>query len=155
MKQLSEAARRAAAGAAGMRLYARQWLDAEQAEDAVQQALVSLLSQKACPDDPIAWMYVAVRNLAIDISRSRRRRRQREERCARREWFEPSVESALDLRAAQEALARLPLELREIVLLRIWGELGYVQVARIAQVSVGTAHQRFEEAMKQLRELLQ
>ncbi len=155
MNELSEAANRAAAHAAGMKLYARQWVDAAQAEDAVQQAMVALLSLKKCPDDPVAWMYVAVRNLAVDFVRSRWRRRRREEKSARCEWFEPSEDSILDARAAQVAMERLPMELREIVLLRIWGDLGYAQIAKIAQVSVGTAHQRFEEAMKQLRESLQ
>jgi DNA-directed RNA polymerase specialized sigma24 family protein len=45
--------------------------------------------------------------------------------------------------------------LREIVVLRIWAELGYAQIAKIAGISIGTAHQRFAEAMKQLRAALE
>jgi len=154
MSDLSHAAEIAAANAAGMKLYARQWLDAAQAEDAVQEALVSLLSLKKCPVDPVAWMYVAVRNRAIDLARSRWRRKRREEESARQEWFEPTADTGPDPQATKRALEQLPREMREIVVLRIWGDLGYAQIAQIAAVSIGTAHARFEEAMKHLREVL-
>jgi len=151
MSELSRAAEQACAKSAGVKLYARQWLDEAMAEDVVQEALVSLLSLKECPGDPVAWMYVAVRNRAIDMCRSRWRRRKREEKSARSEWFEEREDFGMD---AQRAIAQLPGELREIVVLRIWSDLGYEQIAKIAEVSVGTAHARFEEAMKRLRELL-
>jgi RNA polymerase sigma factor (sigma-70 family) len=151
MNDLSRAAERAVANAAGMKLYARQWLGAAEAEDVVQEALVSLLSLKECPEDVLAWMYRAVRNAAIDVARAGSRRRKREKRVARAEWFQGGGDSALDGRAAQLALEKLPRELREIVVLRIWGELGYAQIAQIAEMSIGTAHRRFAEAMKELR----
>ncbi|HUB24835.1 MAG TPA: RNA polymerase sigma factor [Tepidisphaeraceae bacterium] len=151
MSELSRAAELAAANAAGMKLYARQWLDADAAEDAVQEALVSLLSLKKCPEDPVAWMYVAVRNRAIDQARSGQRRKRREQNAAQSEWFEASAGASFDAEEVQHALRRLPREVREIVVLRVWGGLGYAMIARIAQISVGTAHQRFEEAMKELR----
>lgn len=154
MSDVTQAAERAAANAAGMKLYARQWLDAQAAEDVVQEALVSLLSQKTCPDDPLAWMYVAVRHAAIDRLRSHRRREQREEKAAKYDWFQSPADSVIDSQSLQEALEKLSPELREIVLLRIWGELGYEQIARIAQVSVGTAHQRFAKAINALRQSL-
>jgi RNA polymerase sigma factor (sigma-70 family) len=151
MNELSRAAEKAAANSAGMKLFARQWLDEAQAEDVVQEALVALLSLKQAPNDALGWMYATVRNAAIDLARAGSRRRKREERVARTEWFVAQSESPLDVVTAQQALEGLPRELREIVVLRIWGELGYEQIARIAQVSVGTAHQRFAEAMRELR----
>jgi RNA polymerase sigma factor (sigma-70 family) len=151
MSDLSRAAELAAANAAGMKLYARQWLDADAAEDAVQEALVSLLSLKYCPDDPVAWMYIAVRNRAIDMARSGQRRKRREQNAAASEWFEAVHDAVLIAEEVQRALARLPRQTREIVVLRVWGGLGYAMIAKIAQISVGTAHQRFEEAMTELR----
>jgi RNA polymerase sigma factor (sigma-70 family) len=154
MNDLSRAAELAVAHSARLALYARQWLDAEAARDVVQEALAALLSQRKCPEDPVAWMYKVVRNAAIDATRSRWRRRRREEHVARQEWFDPPAESVLDARTAQQALEKLPCELREIVVLKIWGELSFPRIAEVAHVSVGTAHQRFMEAMKQLREQL-
>src|SRR3954471_20921033 len=54
--------------AAALALYARQWLgdDASSAQDVVQDALTALLMQRQPPSDPVAWMYRAVRNAAID-----------------------------------------------------------------------------------------
>src|SRR3954468_31588 len=106
-------------------LYARQWLDFASAEDAVQEALVALLAEPAPPADPIAWMYRAVRNASIDRARSASRRRRREQIVAsgRREWFEYSPDALIDADAAEKALSVLSPEQREIVVLRIWGEM--------------------------------
>lgn len=157
MNELSRAAELAAAQVGGLTLYARQWLDAESARDAVQDALASLLGQKTCPDDPVAWMYRAVRNRAIDLGRSRWRRRRCEVGAAaeRVEWFVPGTDAGIDALSAQKALERLGIELRETVVLRIWGELGFVEIARVTEVSVGTAHQRYGEALRQMREALE
>lgn len=153
MNDLSQAAQQAVKHATRLTLYARQWLSADQAQDVVQDALTALLSQRTCPADPLAWMYTAVRHSAIDQLRAGTRRRRREERAAqdRREWFEATSDSAIDADLAQRAMESLPRELREIVVLRIWGELGFVQIAAIAQVSVGTAHQRFTQAIGLIR----
>src|SRR5688572_32641492 len=86
---LDRLARMVAERASALALYARQWLDAASAEDVVQEALSALLSERRAPDDPIAWMYRAVRNAAIDQARSSSRRRRREQTVAatRRDWF--------------------------------------------------------------------
>ena len=55
---------------AALTLFARQWLDAASAEDVVQETLTTLLMQRKSPDDPVAWMFRAVRNAAIDHCRT-------------------------------------------------------------------------------------
>jgi RNA polymerase sigma factor (sigma-70 family) len=156
MADVSKAAEEAAGHAARLVLYARQWLDGALAQDVVQEALVALLSQSTPPRDTIAWMYRTVRNGAIDTARSAGRRQRREQVAAesRREWFESTAGARLDAQSAQGAMEKLPRELREIVVLRIWGELGFVQIAQIVQASVGTVHSRFGEALRQMRALL-
>ncbi len=143
--------------ASSLTLYARQWLDCASADDVVQDALVSLLAQRTAPDDPVAWMFRAVRNAAIDQARSASRRLKREETFARsrRDWFEASSESLMDARSAEQALAQLPIELAEIVVLRIWSELGFAQIARILQLSPSTVHDRYVVALSQLRGALE
>jgi RNA polymerase sigma factor (sigma-70 family) len=139
--------------AAGLVLYARQWLDAAAAEDVVQEALVALLAQRQPPDNPVAWMYRAVRNAAIDAARSSARRRRREQTVAesRGRWLEAGTESLLDAQAAEQALRQLEPDYRQVVVLRIWGELGFAEIAEIMQLSVSTVHGRYMSALSKLR----
>jgi RNA polymerase sigma factor (sigma-70 family) len=134
-------------------LYARQWLDAASAEDAVQEALTSLLLQRTAPTDPIAWMFRAVRNAAIDVARSASRRKRREQAVAtdRSEWFESHPDSAIDAETAEHALRALSAEHRQIVVLRIWGELNFTQIAELVNLGVSTVHDRYSKALKQMR----
>ena len=95
--------------AAGLRLFAQQWVDAATAEDVVQEALVALLAERPAPQNPIAWMYRVVRNAAFNHHRSstRRWRRERVVAEARGDWFESRPDVAIDARAAEQALASL------------------------------------------------
>jgi RNA polymerase sigma factor (sigma-70 family) len=155
-RRLSDAARLVAVRAAGLALYARQWsADAAATEDVVQSVLVSLLSLPDAPADPVAWAYRAVRNGAVDGSRSAARRRRRERAVAPSEWFEPSPDAPLDAATAEAALRQLPAELREVVVLRIWGELGFAAIADVAGCSLSTAHGRYTAGLKQLRDVLE
>lgn len=143
--------------AAGLVLYARQYLDAEAAQDMVQEALTALLMQRHPPDNPIAWMYRVVHNAAIDHARSASRHRRREQIVAetRPEWFEPSVDSLIDAQAAEEILRQLPEEFRQVVMLRIWGDLGFAQIAEIMRLSMSTVHERYVTALSRMRSALE
>jgi RNA polymerase sigma-70 factor (ECF subfamily) len=151
MMELRRLTEQIAPRSAGLCLYARQWLDAAAAEDVVQQALVSLLSMSTVPTDPVAWMYRVVRNAALDEAKARRRRRTRERESAQVEWFMPTTDGVLDAATAQRALQHLPAEFREVILLRIWGELGFASIASVLGCSVSTAHSRYAAALSALR----
>ena len=140
---------------AGLALYARQWLDAASADDVVQEALTALLMQRTTPDDPIAWMYRAVRNAAIDHARAASRRSRREQVFAARrpEWFESRPNSAIDARVAEAALSELSDRDREIVVLRIWGDMGLAQIAQIMQLSVSTVHGRYVRSLSPIHSI--
>jgi RNA polymerase sigma-70 factor (ECF subfamily) len=142
---------------AGLALYARQWVDRSTVDDVVQTALVSLLSLRREPEDPVAWMYRAVRNAAIDAARAQNRRSRREQSVAstQPDWFEPSPDSAMDAASAEVALAQLPADAREVVVLRVWGDLGFSAIAKVLGVSVSTAHARYTDALTQLRDALE
>src|SRR5437660_5025979 len=87
-------------------LYARQWVDAAQAEDVVQQVFVRLLSATRQPAEPRTWLFRCVRNAAISAWRSNRRRDRRESEVASESaaWFIPRPEDQIDAEAAQAAL---------------------------------------------------
>jgi RNA polymerase sigma-70 factor (ECF subfamily) len=143
--------------AAALVLYARQWLDGASADDAVQEALMALLAQRQPPRNPTAWMYRAVRNTAIDEFRATERRRRREQCVARGrcEWFVADADALLDAQAAEQSLRRLSAELREVVVLRIWGDLGFAEIAEIMNLGVSTVHDRYKAALGQLRSVLE
>ena len=102
-------------------------------------------------------MYRAVRNAAIDLARvsSRRKRREQSVARSRQEWFEAQPENLIDAQAAERTLKNLPADQREIVMMRIWGELGFAQIAQILQISVSTAHTRYTTALQQMRSELE
>ncbi len=155
-RRLSDAARLVAERAPALALYGRQWSpDATAAEDAVQSVLVSLLSLADVPADPLSWAYRAVRNAAVDGARASSRRRKRERAVAPADWFEPSAGHRLDAASAEAAVRRLPDELREVVVLRIWGELGFAAIAEVVGCSLSTAHARHAAGLKQLRDILE
>jgi RNA polymerase sigma-70 factor (ECF subfamily) len=157
MNELGRLTELVSARARTFALYARQWVDAATAEDVVQEMVIALLKQRTMPNDPVAWMYRTVRNGAIDQARSISSRRRREQTVARsrHEWFETRADAKLDAQIAEEALRRLPAELREIVVLRIWGQLGFAQIAEVTGFSLSTVHERYGNALRQMRNELE
>jgi RNA polymerase sigma factor (sigma-70 family) len=125
----------------------------EPAEDAVQEAFIRLAQQVALPDEPLAWLVRVVRNQLIQWHRSGVRRNHRNERAAtERGWF-TTVDHADSLDAGELTLAlqRLPDVQREIVVLHLWGEMSFEQIAETVALSRSTAHRRYLEAIQTLR----
>lgn len=60
-------------------------------------------------------------------------------------------ESALDI---ESALSRLPEEQREVVSLKVWGDLTFEEIAAIQEVSINTAAARYRYALQKLKETL-
>jgi len=134
-------------------LYARQWLDDHAAADVVQEAFVKLLSQRHQPDDVRAWLFRTVRNAALNELRRRHTCDRHAESIAgnRPQWFLEHVGEELDAQAAQEALSQLPSEQSELIVMRIWGQMTYVQMARVTGEAVSTIHGRYSAALESLR----
>jgi len=134
-------------------LYARQWCDCP--EDVVQEALLELVSQPRMPTHVVAWLYRVVRNEAISVARKHRRREQREQQVATSEaWFSPN-QGPLESQEAAEALADLPIELREVIVARIWGNLTFAEIAEIMGTSLSTAQRRYEQGIQALQTRLE
>jgi RNA polymerase sigma factor (sigma-70 family) len=140
--------------AAVLELFARQWCDCS--EDVVQEALIELAGQARMPDGPAAWLYRVVRNKAISASRSSQRRRRHETAVVggRSEMFDRSPADRIDADVATAALESLSIELREVVVARIWGGLTFQQIGRLVGVSDSAAHRRYEAALVALRQKL-
>lgn len=144
-----------AAHAAALVLYARQWLDRALAEDVVQETFIRLLQQRRLPDNPKAWLYRAVRNGAISQFRSQQRRYQREQESANEElWFEPESGHWLDGAAAKTALEALPAAQREVIMLRIWGQMTLKEVAAVTGSTTSTVFDQYRAGLTTLRKAM-
>ena len=138
-------------------LYARQWLEAGQAEDAVQDVFVRLISQPQAPHSAKAWLFRSVRNAAISRLRSRRRRQARRRRLAgdRPGWFDPRPDDLLDGEAVQAALASLPAAQREAIVLRIWANLTLREIADVTGKPISTVFSRYRAGLAALRQRME
>jgi RNA polymerase sigma factor (sigma-70 family) len=135
-------------------LYARQWCDAP--EDVVQEAFMLLVRNSPPPDNPVGWLYRVVRNRAINAARSGARRVKREKTSAQRAepWFDSVPGDRLDAAAATEALKLLPIQQREAIVARLWGGLGFEEIAELCGSSTTTVHRNYQQGLNTLRERL-
>jgi RNA polymerase sigma-70 factor (ECF subfamily) len=135
-------------------LYARQWCQCP--EDVVQQAFVILAQQATAPASPAGWLYRVVRNGAISASRSASRRSRREAAVAHRAepWFETCEGDRLDAQEATQALQRLPIEQRETIVARLWGQLSFEEIAELTGSSTSSVHRWYQKGLAALRERL-
>jgi RNA polymerase sigma-70 factor (ECF subfamily) len=142
-------------------LCARQWTRSlADAEDVVQEAFVRFWRhQRALPGDPVALLVTSVRRAAFDRARRDLRRTAREERVAEGEENHPALFATSlendDRRAAIEsALQRLPAEQREVLVLKIWSELTFEEIATQLDIPPNTAASRYRYALAALRKEL-
>lgn len=138
-------------------LYARQWLSAAEAEDAVQDVFVKLMGLSAPPAAVKPWLYKAVRHRAISRWRSKQRRLRREQKVMadRPDFFDARPDDLIDAKLAQAALGQLPDDQREIVTLRIWADLTLEQIADIVNLSVATVFRKHRSALSSIRQRLE
>jgi RNA polymerase sigma-70 factor (ECF subfamily) len=102
-------------------------------------------------------MFRAGRNAAIDQLRGKSRRQRREQVVAKQRapWFEPDLGSNIDAQAAEASLRMLSEDKRQIVVMRIWGGLGYARIGQLMRLSTSTVHDRYQQALSQMRSALE
>ena len=140
-------------------LCARQWTRSlADAEDVVQEAFVRFWRhQRGLPGEPMALLVTSVRRAAFDRARREGRRAAREERAmaeAPTAFFETPFDGDERRIAIEEALQRIPPEQREVLVLKIWGELTFGQIATELELSPNTAASRYRYALAALRQEL-
>ncbi len=140
-------------------LCARQWTRSlADAEDVVQEGFVRFWRhQRGLPGEPMALLVTSVRRAALDRARREGRRSAREERAMAdvpTSIFETPFEGEERRTAIEEALQRIPSEQREVLVLKIWGELTFEQIGGELQLSPNTAASRYRYALAALRQEL-
>ena len=135
-----------------------RWLtrDAHDAEDVVQDACVRALKYIAKVErgDARAWFLTIVRNVFYDWLR---RNRPAEVVQVDDDFIDKAVDQAAvdpeqtavrlaEIRVLSDAIAALPLQFREVLILREFEELSYKEIARVAEIPVGTVMSRLARA---------
>jgi DNA-directed RNA polymerase specialized sigma24 family protein len=67
-------------------------------------------------------------------------------------WFKSSLDDRIDAGTATAALELLPIEEREVVVLRIWSGRSFEEIAELIGMSISTAYRRFEAGLHMLRQ---
>jgi RNA polymerase sigma-70 factor (ECF subfamily) len=141
-------------------LFARQQARSEaDAQDLVQEALVEAMQrQRDGAPPPLALVFATIRRRAIDLARSEDRRNRREQ-AVRDEvpecWFDRSAEQNELGALMQNAMNRLPDIYREVITLKVWGELTFAEIAEALDIPANTAASRYRYGLAELRKLTQ
>ena len=142
----------------GLLLFARQWVRSPtDAEDIVQEAFVKFWRRNHRVDNR-ALLYATVRSIALDLIRrdSRRARREAEAFSDAEQSIEPQFELGDESqRALAAAVDRLPHEQREVLVMKIWSELTFAEIATALGISNNTAASRYRYALTALKKNFQ
>ena len=132
---------------ASLVLYARQWCHLP--DDAVQDAFLDFTKLRQLPEDPAAWIFVAVRRKAQNIARHEHRLARREKRMAqsRSTRFLEEVAPEFNSEELATALQCLPDRERQIVVARVWGELTFDQISSVVNLSSSSVHRYYRQAL--------
>ncbi len=146
-----------AEAAPGLVLFARQFVRSiADAEDIVQDAFVKFW-RKQHPIQNRALLFATVRSTAFDLLRRDARRARREADAvadveqSTSPQFDTTSESQLALAAA---IDRLPVEQREVLVMKIWNELTFADIANVLTISQNTAASRYRYALAALKKNL-
>jgi RNA polymerase sigma-70 factor (ECF subfamily) len=133
----------------------------QDAEDAVQQAFLRAFQSFRGAETGRAWLLKIVRNTCYTRLTERRDRGVTAplEMIDRSLSVDPSPDSPLEQREERELLLRaldaVSMEFREVLVLRELEGLSYKEIARVAEIPVGTVMSRLARGREQLAEILE
>ena len=138
-----------------------RWLmrNEDDAQDMVQEAYLRALRFFGGfhGTDARAWLLTIVRNTCytwLKRNRSMELSGDFEEAVLTKESDEPDPEEShllkVQAQLVNEAIAKLPIEFREVVILRELEELSYKEIAEITAIPIGTVMSRLSRARKRL-----
>jgi RNA polymerase sigma-70 factor, ECF subfamily len=142
---------------AALFLMARQYLHTPQeAEDAMQEGFTHFWNARHTAQDPAAFLFTCVRNAALDQRRSTRSRRRFERHHAGPSLplFHSPLEHSERRQQIEQALTHLPEDQREVLILKIWSDLTFAQIADTLDIPPNTAASRYRYALTHLETLL-
>ena len=138
------------AKAAELILYGRALgLTHGEAEDVLQETFLVLLKIPQRPLEPEHYCVRSFRNRALNHRRSLWRRLTRELESLR--WFEKSPGESEAERVAMNCLAALPVEQREVIVLKIWHRFTFGEIGGLLDISPNTAAGRYRYGLQKIK----
>ena len=147
-------------------LYARQQTRSEHdAEDVLQAALVQLVyavelgELNGGHEQWLPWIISAIRHQATDAARRQATRQnyvQKAEPASEEHnpWLSSALDDEVRRRHVESVLRTLPPDYAEVLILRIWEELSFRQIAAVVGDKLHTVTSRYRRALDILREKL-
>jgi RNA polymerase sigma factor (sigma-70 family) len=121
------------------------------AQDAVHHVFLKLLEDESLrrATDTKAYLFACVRNAALNDTKARRRDVTLDHESA---WFDPPDRDYVGELNLRRVLCALPDDQREVIVLHVWGQLTFSQIADLLDISSNTAASRYRYALAKLRE---
>ncbi len=124
-----------------------------EAEDVLQEIFLTLMEKPLPPARPEHYCVRSYRNQALNYRRSLWRRLTRELEAIR--WFEKSPgESPAEL-AAMRCLAELPVDQREVIVLKFWHHYTFEEIAELLEASPNTVAGRYRYGLQKIKARLE
>ena len=121
------------------------------AQDVVHHVFLNLIEKRSLDraTDKKAYLFASVRNAALNESKLRDRTVPLDYDSI---WFDPPDRDYIGEQNLRRAIAALPDEQREVIILHIWGELTFLQISDLLSISSNTAASRYRYAIAKLRD---
>jgi RNA polymerase sigma-70 factor (ECF subfamily) len=141
------------AKAAELILYGRALgLSHGEAEDVLQETFMALMQMPVPPGRLEHYCVRAYRNRARNYRRTLWRRLTREWESLR--WFEREPDETAEEQAAMRALAGLPADQREVIVLKIWHSCTFEEIGGLLEISPNTAAGRYRYGVQKIKDRL-
>jgi RNA polymerase sigma-70 factor (ECF subfamily) len=123
------------------------------AEDAVHDAFVKLFALPAEPKNLKSYAFRAVRNAAVDLLRRRRRFDEAPEECMPELVVRAggAEDDSNDAEQTQRLLAALSEDEREVILLHLWSDLRFREIAGVVDRPLGTVVSLYRRGLERMR----
>jgi RNA polymerase sigma-70 factor (ECF subfamily) len=120
-----------------------------EAEDVLQETFLTLLEKPLPPHRAEHYCVRSYRNQALNYKRSLWRRLTRELESIR--WFEKSVSQTTAEQAAMRCLAELPVEQREVIVLKFWHGYTFEEIGELLESSPNTVAGRYRYGLQKIK----
>jgi len=140
--------------AAELILYGRALgLSHSEAEDVLQETFLAFLQMSEPPLTAEHYCVRSFRNRARNYRRSLWRRLTRE--LESRRWFEKNPAENPAEKAAMHCLEKLPVEQREVIVLKVWHRYTFEEIAGLLDISPNTAAGRYRYGLQKIKVCLE
>jgi RNA polymerase sigma-70 factor, ECF subfamily len=124
--------------------------DPSEAEDVLHQVFLRLLRDGTTEISSPGYLFRAVRNRVLNHIRDRAREVGLDSDA---QWLESPSGSTETALALQSALRTVPEEQREVIVLRVWAQMTFEEIAGVVGVPPNTAASRYRYGLAKLSEV--